>query len=67
MCRKLTVTCQRKVANIEISDHYYTFQDLRIPCKDRGSFDCRVDAAELADFQNTPTTCAGKFEVLRYD
>ncbi|EME48382.1 hypothetical protein DOTSEDRAFT_18919 [Dothistroma septosporum NZE10] len=60
MCRTLTVCCQRTVnKNISISDHHLTFSDLKIPCIKPGTATCHSGEAELKDFQNPPTTCAG--------
>ncbi|KAF2172004.1 hypothetical protein M409DRAFT_18235 [Zasmidium cellare ATCC 36951] len=67
MCRPLTVTCLRRVAGIDICDHYFTFSDLKIPCKNPDSQECRDGKAELVDFQNPSTLCAGRIDGLYLD
>ncbi|KAK4508558.1 hypothetical protein PRZ48_002297 [Zasmidium cellare] len=67
MCRPLTVTCLRRVAGIDICDHYVTLSDLKIPCKNPDSQECRDGTAELVDFQSPPTLCAGRTDGLYLD
>lgn len=60
MCRKLTVICQRSTPyGRPISDHFYTFDDLKVPCIKLGSSACKAAVCEDQNFQNPPTLCAG--------
>ncbi|KXT01713.1 hypothetical protein AC578_2805 [Pseudocercospora eumusae] len=52
MCRALTVRCEE-------GNHKFTFEDVILPCKEAGSFACKLGLAELADFQNASTSCIG--------
>lgn len=66
MCRKLTVCCQRFISkNVSVSDHHIIFSDLKVPCIEPGTAKCRSGEADLKDFQNPPTTCAGTHPQIR--
>ena len=66
MCNALTVSCQHSrgggdptIPTPYTTGHSLTLEGMMLPCKNQGSPACKAGIAELQNFQNAPTFCAG--------
>lgn len=62
MCKPLSVECHGRAADCrdDAPRHSVVLRSLLIPCKAKGTRECRAGTAELEDFQVPRTTCNGK-------